>query len=367
MDLLYNIFTMIPEEEEDMNDMYEKLADALNRLPNGFPRTRSNVEIKLLKKMYSPEHAAVAGQLSGEYEAVDVIAERLGIPVPQARAKLIDMVKHGLVWFDRSDGTARFRLAPFIVGSYEAQLHHMDHEFAHLCEEYMAAGGVVGIMKPLPAIHRVVPARGTVKQEWIMPYDNVRAMLEQSKTFNVRDCICRVQQDMLDDRKCDFPMKNCLSFSTYERPSRPGDISREQTLAILDETEEVGLVHTVSNIMKGVNYICNCCGCCCGILRGITEFGIQNSVAAANYYATIDEGLCQSCGICVDRCQIKAITENNGNYRVVREKCIGCGLCVTGCPNEAVFLQRKHEADIIHPPEDFARWEQERLKNRGLI
>lgn len=355
---------MIPEK--DMNAIYEELADALNRLPNGFPRTDSNIEIKLLKKMYSPQQAAVACRLSPEYEPVNGIAERLGIPVKDARSRLMDMVKHGLVWFDRADGTARFRLAPFIVGSYEAQLHDMDHEFAHLVEEYMAAGGAAGIMQPLPSIHRVVPVQGTIKQEWILPYDNVRAMFEESKTFHVRDCICRVQQDMLDRRKCDFPVKNCLSFSAYERPARPGDISQEQALAILEETEKVGLVHTVSNIMKGVNYICNCCGCCCGILRGITEYGIKNSVAAANYYAVIDEDVCQACGVCRDRCQVNAITEQNGTYRISLDNCIGCGLCVTGCPHDAVKLIRKTEADIIEPPEDFARWESERFKNRGL-
>jgi ferredoxin len=355
---------MIPEE--DVDETYEELADALNRLPNGFPRTDSNIEIKLLKKMYSPQQAAVACRLSSEYETVDVIAERLGIPVKDARSRLMNMVKRGFAWFDRAAGTARFRLAPFIVGSYEAQLHDMDHEFAHLFEEYMAAGGAVGIMKPLPSIHRVVPAQGTVKQEWIVPYDNVRAMLEDAKTYHVRDCICRVQQDLVGRRNCEFPLKNCLSFSKLERPARPGDISQEQALAILEETEKVGLVHTVSNIMEGVNYICNCCGCCCGILRGITEYGMENSVAAANYYAMIDDELCQACGVCSDRCQVNAVTEKSGTYRVIREKCIGCGLCVTGCPHDAVKLIRKPEADIIQPPEDFAHWESERSKNRGL-
>ena len=362
--LLYNTIAMIRDERSEA--VYERLADALNRLPNGFPRTDSNIEIQLLQKMYSPEQASVASLLTGEYESVDAIARRIGLPVREARKELMAMVKQGLVWFQRASGTAQFRLAPFIVGSYEAQLHHMDHQFAHLFEEYMAAGGAVGIMKPLPALHRVVPARGTVKQEWILPYDNVRAMLEESKTFHVRDCICRVQQDMLDSRKCDFPLENCLSFSTYERPPRPGDISQEQALAILDETEQIGLVHTVSNVVKGVNYICNCCGCCCGILRGITEYGIKDSVAVANYYGVIDQDACQSCGICLDRCQVHAVVETDGKYHIEKERCIGCGLCVSGCPHDAVQLHRKPQTDIIEPPEDFARWEGERLKNRGL-
>ena len=350
-----------------MNDeVYEQLADALNRLPNAFPRTPSNIEILLLKKIFFKEEACVAVQLSGKMEPVDVIAERLGLPVKEVSTKLMKMVKRGLVWFSKKDGKPHFRLAPFIVGIFEAQLESMDHEFVHLFEEYMADGGAVGIMKPQPAIHRVVPAKGAVKTEWILPYDDVCALFIAAKTFSVRDCICRVQQDLLGQRKCDFPLKNCLSFSSIDRPSRPGDITKEQALAILDKTEDIGLVHTVSNVIKGIFYVCNCCGCCCGILRGITEWGIEESVATANYFAVIDPDECTECGICIERCQVHAISEKDGKTVAERKKCIGCGLCVTGCPNDAVRLQKKPDAEIIHPPDDFAAWERERLQNRGL-
>ena len=65
-------------------------------------------------------------------------------------------------------------------------------------------------------------------------------------------------------------------------------ISHEEALAVLDEAERVGLVHTVSNVASGIGYVCNCCGCCCGLLRGINEWGIEHSVAQANYFAEID-------------------------------------------------------------------------------
>jgi electron transport complex protein RnfB len=348
------------------DEVYEQLADALDRLPNGFPRTPSNVEILLLKRIFSPEEASVAIKLSGSMEPVDVVAGRLGLSIDEARAKLMEMVKRGLIWFDKQGGKPRFRLAPFVVGIYESQLESMDHEFAHLFEEYMADGGAVGIMRPQPALQRVIPAQGAIKSEWILPYDDVRSILLASKAFSVRDCICRVQQDQLG-RKCDFPLKNCLSFSPIERKPRPGDISREEALAILDETEEIGLVHTVSNVAKEFGYVCNCCGCCCGILRGITDWGIEKSVAYANYYSVIDADECTECGACIERCQVKAISEKDGVVTVDKKACIGCGLCVTGCPNEAAKLLRKPDDEIVAPPVDFAAWEQERLRNRGLV
>jgi ferredoxin len=205
-----------------------------------------------------------------------------------------------------------------------------------------------------------------MKSEQIMPYDDVRAVLLASKSFSLRDCICRLQQDHMD-RSCDFPLATCLSFSDRERPLREGDISQAEALALLDWCEETGLVHTVSNVMQGLGYVCNCCGCCCGILRGINDYGIQKSVAYANYFAVIDAALCSDCGACRERCPVQAVVAGEGASLVERERCIGCGLCVTGCPNEVARLERKPEAELVLPPVDYGAWELARLQDRGML
>jgi ferredoxin len=169
------------------------------------------------------------------------------------------------------------------------------------------------------------------------------------------------------DQECGFPLRTCLSFSAAENPSSKDSLSKEEALEFLNEAEELGLVHTVSNVMEGVGYVCNCCGCCCGLLRGITDWGIENSVAFANYYADIKAQECVGCGTCIDRCQVHAISEHDEVSVVDRERCIGCGLCVTGCPNGAAMLVRKTDSEIVKPPVDFKTWENRRLRNRGLI
>lgn len=345
-------------------DVFEQLAEALDRLPNGFPRTSSGVEIQILKRIFSPAEAALASRLSGAPETLDEISARLSLPAGEARKALFKLARRGMVWLDTQGKKPRFRLAPFVVGFYEEQWELMDHELAHLVEIYMADGGAAGIMKPQPALNRVVPAQRSVKTEWVLPYDDVRAILLSAKSFHVRDCICRRQQDQLGSRKCDFPLNVCLYFSEQESGAVSGNISQEEALALLARTEKAGLVHTVSNVMKGVGFVCNCCGCCCGILRGITNWGIENSVASANYYAVIDPQTCSGCGDCIPRCQVHAISEADGISLVDRVRCIGCGLCVTGCPSDAARLERKPEAEIIDPPADFAVWEHERLHNR---
>ena len=342
---------------------YNTLADALNKLPNAFPRTKSNIEILLLKKIFSPEEAWLCGQLTVQFESVENIAERIGLSIEETQSRLGKMAKRGFIWGNPKGG--QVRLAPFVVGIYEEQLWNMDHELAHLMEEWMDEGGAE-FMRFRPAIHRVIPAPSSTKSEWILPYDDIKAILRTKRSFHVRDCICRVQQDLIDKRKCDFPLKICLSFTSFERPPSEGSITLQEALDLIDETEKIGLVHTVSNIAEGFFYVCNCCGCCCGILRGITEYGIENSVAASNYYATNDPDKCMRCGTCIRRCQMNAISDYEGPSVVDRKKCIGCGLCVTDCEFEVMKLVRKPDNEIITPPKDFSTWEHERLKNRGM-
>jgi Na+-translocating ferredoxin:NAD+ oxidoreductase subunit B len=346
-------------------DVFVELAEALDSLPNGYPRTDSGVELRILKKIFSPEEAALAGKLTGTYEPVSAIAGRLGLPEGEVSRRLFKLVRRGGVWLDKQDAKVLFRLAPFVVGIYEASLELMDHELAHLVEDYFAEAGAQGIMGLQPALQRVVPAHDSVKSEAVLPYEDVRAILLNARTFNVQECICRKQQGELG-QPCEYPLEICLSFSQSERAFRPGDLTQADALALLDKAEQIGLVHTVMNVMDGMGYVCNCCGCCCGILRGITDWGIENSVAYANYYAVIDPAFCANCGNCIERCQVNAISEGDGVSVVDRARCIGCGLCVTGCPNDVARLVRKPEAEIVLPPKNFATWEHERLHNRGV-
>ncbi|MFH1699720.1 MAG: 4Fe-4S binding protein [Candidatus Zixiibacteriota bacterium] len=345
--------------------VYEKLAEALDRLPNGFPRTPSNVEIPLLKRMFTSDEAILASHLTIEMEPAPDIAERVSLPSEAASEKLIDMAKRGLIWFEKTQDELKFRLAPFIVGVYESQIGNMDEELAGLIDEYLADGGAAGIMKYDPALHRVVPVRGAIHGEWVLPYEDVKKILQEAKSYATHDCICRVQRAQLG-HACDRPVHNCLAFNISKLPPGFDSITQDEALRILDEAEEEGLVHTVSNVATGIGYICNCCGCCCAILRGITEWGMEKSVAYANYYAEIDADLCSDCKTCQERCQVDAIETRDDVSFVIREKCIGCGLCATGCPEEAAQLKPKPEEEIVHPPENFPAWERLRLQSRGM-
>jgi len=121
-----------------------------------------------------------------------------------------------------------------------------------------------------------------------------------------------------------------------------------------------------SNVAGGHIYICNCCGCCCGVLSTITKLGISNGVNSS-YYASINEEECVACGVCADeRCQVNAIIDNDDVYNIEKEKCIGCGLCISTCPSDAISLVRKNEEDIVKPPKNEKEWFKIRGMHRGV-
>jgi hypothetical protein len=248
---------------ENQTDIYEKLARNLDRLPGGFPATTSRVELQILRKIFSSEEAQLAGHLTGTSQTADVIAAQAGVPLRDVSKRLdvmrerglkrLDVMRErGLIWSSEKEGVQRFRLAPYIVGIYEAQRDVMDHELSHLFEHYWNEGGGEAIMRYEPALHRVVPAHRAIKNEVILPYDDVKMLIMQSQSFEMHDCICRKQQDILSARKCHFPLRNCLVFSARDGHAGPNAATQDDILRALDEAEEIGLVHTVSNVATGI-------------------------------------------------------------------------------------------------------------------
>jgi Na+-translocating ferredoxin:NAD+ oxidoreductase subunit B len=111
--------------------------------------------------------------------------------------------------------------------------------------------------------------------------------------------------------------------------------------------------------------ICNCCGCCCAVLRAVNA-GLPN-VVNSHYYAEIDPELCVTCGICADeRCQVKAIDKGDDFYSVIKKRCIGCGLCLSTCPEGAIRMVHKKPEDRSYPPKDEDAWLEERGRQRGV-
>jgi NAD-dependent dihydropyrimidine dehydrogenase PreA subunit len=340
-------------------ESYRKLAKNLDAMPNRYPATESGVEIRILEKLFTPEEALVAAELSEVKKPATEIAALAGIPEKEARKLLKGMVRKQLILFSKGETTLVYGLMPFVVGFYEYSLPVMDEVLAHLFEEYFqeVEGRITG---KGPSVHRVVPVQESIDFEMeVYPYEKASDLIESAKAWGVRDCICRVQKNLIGD-PCDHPVENCLVFApvegAFEKSEVDRAISKEEALQILHQAEEAGLVHTTGNYVDHNSYICNCCTCSCGILRSVAEFNNSTAVAIADFLVVVDDELCVACGDCLDRCQFDALNVDGVVCEVDPDNCVGCGLCVPACPEDAMVLVRRASGEVPLPPESLKSW-----------
>ncbi len=350
--------------------IYERLAERLRNTPNGFPRTQSGVELKLLARMFTPEQAALAAVMHLRRESVDDIAARAGVDVDSARATLKDMARKGLIYAARGPTGLEFGLLPFVVGSYEESLPYFDAEMAQLFEAMMQEAHGVGLVDRGPPIHRVIPVEQSVDaQVEVLSYERASQLVEGARSFGVRECICRKQKALIGEG-CEHERMNCLNFAPVEgafaTTPHVRSISKDEALRILREAEEEGLVHCVSNRQQDLYYVCNCCSCCCGIMRGMIEFGQHHALARSDFFCTVDAEACTGCESCVERCAFGALSVPEEVCVVDLERCMGCGLCASECPSDALHLRRRAPEEVAAPPADNKQWMAARAAERGV-
>ncbi len=348
--------------------IYKRLARRLDMLPNGYPETQSGVELRLLEKLFQPQEAVLATEMRLKREPAEAIAARADLDPEEAYQTLKNMVRKGLIRYKREEGKLHFGLMPFVVGFYEEQLPRMDEELASLFEQYFQE--TKGLNQASLSVHRVIPVEESIDFELeIFPHEQASELIENAKSWGVRDCICRVQQRLIGE-ECNHPVENCLVFAPVEGAFDNSDIdraiSKEEALQILREAEQAGLVHTTGNYVRPHNYICNCCTCSCGILRSVAEFGIPTAIAKSDFLAVVDTEECLGCEDCLPVCQFGALSISEDICVIDKAKCVGCGVCTTVCPTEALRLTRRPAGEVEPTPATIEEWTQLRAKRRGI-
>jgi Fe-S-cluster-containing hydrogenase component 2 len=352
-------------------DVYDRLAKVLDTLPNGFPATETGVEIRILKKIFSPEQAELFCNLRLSFETAEEISRRTGRPSEDLEARLMDMVKGGQLFMIRLGKTRYFRMMPWVFGIYEFQLGRFDRELAELCEEYSPTYSKQ-FFSQKPQLMQTLPIEQTIPlHQEALSYEKVSSIINGGQSFLVNECICKKEQGLLD-HPCDRPIHVCLAVApvpeVFDRSPIGKVITKEEANELIVKSEEAGLVHLTGNVQAGQFYICNCCKCCCGVLKAINKYNIPAPmVINSHYYAQIDPEKCIACGICADeRCQVNAIEEGDEVYRIVKGRCIGCGLCAQTCPAEAISLVHKTQEQRETPPVTEDDWYKERARTRGV-
>jgi len=121
---------------------------------------------------------------------------------------------------------------------------------------------------------------------------------------------------------------------------------------LLQQAYEKNLVQFGENVRESVNFICNCCGCCCEAMIAARKFGILNPVHTSNFLPEVNEATCNGCGKCVNVCPVEAMTLVSTNdphhpkmkkAKIDEDACLGCGVCLRTCSHEGLTLRSRPE------------------------
>jgi ferredoxin len=352
-----------------MSDIYATLARHLDHLPTGFPSTESGVEMRILRRLFTPEEAETATLLTMMPEPAAGIAQRSGRKVSDLADRLESMAARGLIFRLSKGGTLLYSAAQFVIGIWEYHLNDLDEALIRDVNEYMPTLMKHSWLGTKTKQLRVVPVAQSVSAEMgVMPFEAAEAIIDRQSKIVVSPCICRKEQKMIG-KGCDKPMEACFSFGGaafyYEQNGLGREIDKAEALEILKAGVDAGLVLQPGNQQKSVN-ICMCCGCCCGVLKNLKIMDRPARVVHSNYYAQVDEAACTGCETCMDRCQMDAISMTE-IAQVNLERCIGCGLCVTECPTDAMTLKRKAAEAHYVPPRNVVETYMNIAHERGLI
>jgi len=139
-------------------------------------------------------------------------------------------------------------------------------------------------------------------------------------------------------------------------------ISIDEAMRILEFAKESGLAQTGDNAQQHIGYICNCCGCCCGMIETIKTFDIRNAIVTSNWSMEVDLEKCMGCGTCVEAYPldiIEIVTEGEGKEKkrwAVRDEtlCLGCGVCYSACKFGAIKMKSR-DRRVFTPETTFDR------------
>jgi Na+-translocating ferredoxin:NAD+ oxidoreductase subunit B len=328
-------------------DRYERLREKLDAHPSGAPPAAAIGEI--LRLLFTPDEAEVAAAMTFVPAGVDEIASESGLAAMNVAARCEAMAAKGVVFAREKAGAMGYALLPIMPGVFEFPLLKggaaWPPELGALWQAYhREAHGEAFAGRPTP-LTRIIPVdRSIDTRPEVLPFEVLPEMLAHNETFAVGVCACRVSSGT-----CDKPLEVCLFFDATAKflvgRSLAREITRDQALQVARDAEDSGLVHSTTNSQDRLGFLCNCCPCCCLLLRTLTELGNPNAFAVSRWQAHVDADRCDGCAACADgRCPVGAMGVEDGVARVDRQRCLGCGLCCTACPTDAVVMVQRDPA-----------------------
>jgi Pyruvate/2-oxoacid:ferredoxin oxidoreductase delta subunit len=350
-------------------DLYRRLGKKIDGLSMKAPWNRAFGEI--LRELYTPEEAELAIRIPFSPSNIEEIRKTTKIDSPRLENLLESLSEKGLVMDMRVNGEYYYMLSPIIIGIFEFTMMRtgdninpkewarMFHDYLNDDDSFLKANLAKG-QKVMPL--RTLPYAEAINEDEfveVLDYEKATEIVKNAAKFAVGICSCRHEKMHIGEKECDIPLETCLSFDSATdfllRHNMAKEISREETLDLLEKSKEMRLVLNADNVKQGISFICQCCSCCCNILQGIKKHGYPNTIVTSSYIAKSDPDICSGCEQCAEACPIDAITmSEDSNPRIDSTFCMGCGVCALECDTGAMSLVKRSQR-VLHPEDTLER------------
>jgi ferredoxin len=341
---------------------YFKLQKRLDRNAQGAPE--SEALYKILEILFSAEEAEKVSLLPIMPFNSEEAAKRWNMPEAEASQILNELANKGLLLDMDNHGNQIYVLAPTMAGFFEFALMRTDGKFdrqvlSELFYHYINEEDDFvekALMQKTP-IARTLVHEDTIQekdQSVVLDYERATHIIDSASCITVGTCYCRHKMEHVG-KACQAPQDVCLTFNSaaesLAKHKIAKQISKDEAKAVLDRCVDYGLVQIGDNIQNEVNWMCNCCGCCCEAILAYKKLGYRRKINS-NFFASVDQSKCVGCGACAKKCPVDAIKIIDKKAVVDQEICIGCGVCHRVC--KEISMERRKKLAMV-PLDSFER------------
>ena len=348
---------------------YVNLSDRLNRFPQGAPP--SQLLFQILEILFSEREAELVSSLPIRPFTAER-ARRIWKMDAKSTQEVLDELAGRAILVDiERDGETVYALPPPMAGFFEFSmmrvrgdidqkaLSELFYEYMNVEEDFIRELFTEGETQlGRTFVHEPVLSNENVLH--VLDYERATEVIKTATHRGIGICYCRHKMEHMD-RACTAPQEICMTFNTvaasliWHGYAREVDV--EEGLDLLQVAYEHNLVQFGENVRQRVNFICNCCGCCCEAMIAARRFAILDPIHTTNFLPEIEESNCNGCGKCVSACPVEAMTlvssndPNNPNMKKARlneDLCLGCGVCVRTCTRDGLRLKSR-PARVITP------------------
>jgi len=348
---------------------YAELTDRLNRAPQGAPPSESLH--KILKILFSEREAELIALLPIKPFTAEKAAEIWNLDRTLARNILEDLAGRAMLVDIEMNGQTTYVLPPPMAGFFEFSmmrtrgdidqkaLGELFYQYLNVEEDFIKALFVDGETQP-GRVFVQEPMLSSENALHVLDFERASEVIRTASHRAISTCYCRHKMEHVG-RDCDAPKEICMTFNTsaasLARHGHARPVDTAECLDLLGQAQEHGLVQFGENVREGVNFICNCCGCCCEAMIAARKFGTLHPVHTTNFLPVVSEEACNGCGKCASACPVEAMSIVSANdpqqpkrrkARVDDNICLGCGVCVRACPEKSLSLAAR-EKRVITP------------------